>query len=75
MSAVKILLPKDQKLLNEATKHAEALLNKGEETNTDIKAVVPAVAPESVLEPKATSVESVVVVTESTLNVPENSTN
>lgn len=79
MSAVKILLPKDQKLLIEATKHAEALLNKGEEANADVKvlaaAATPAVAPESVLEPKATSVESVIVVTDSTLNVPEEKLN
>ena len=75
MSAVKTLLPKDQKLLNEATKHAEALLKKGDESNADVNVVAPAVTPESVLEPKDVSVEAVVVVTDSTLNVPENSTN
>jgi hypothetical protein len=78
LSVVKTLLPKDQKLLNEATKHAEAFLNKGEETNTDVKVltVAPAVATvaPAVSEPKVVAVESVVL-TDSTLNVPEEKLN
>jgi hypothetical protein len=72
LSVAKTLLPKDHALLNEAAKHAEALLNKGEETNTDVKVLEPVVVPAVVVvsESKDVSVENVAV-TESTLNVPE----
>jgi hypothetical protein len=70
LSVVKTLLPKDQKLLHEATKYADTFLNKRDES-TEVKVLT---VVEVVSEPKVVAVESVVI-TDSTLNVPEEKLN
>jgi len=70
LSVVKTLLPKDQKLLHEATKYADTFLNKRDES-TEVKVLT---VVEVVSESKDVAVESVVV-TDSTLNVPEEKLN